>query len=195
MQISNYPQNPVSTTPSFKAIKSVRCEGLYEKSPQFGKELVDAFKSNPKAMEFCKKFDVDIVFFACKKYMSAVESSVHIFFENPAKHKFLGIFGSKRDEISISNYDDEYVTDKSLIASTQGLKKHILPSTESKTTGVLDSNIDYKEKEIQKVLDAKAKKVSIEEAKKEAKNNNQKMFNVNKESLEDSISDLIKSSK
>ena len=46
---------------SFKRIRSIKCAGLYKKQPQYANKLIEAFKQNEKAMEFCKKYDVDIL--------------------------------------------------------------------------------------------------------------------------------------
>ena len=61
---NNYSQKH---NPNFTAIKSVKCDGLYKKYPELANELVTAFKKNPTAMEFCKKYDVDVVFYAVKQ--------------------------------------------------------------------------------------------------------------------------------
>lgn len=70
MQIQNVTlaQNNYSQrhNPNFTSIKSVKCEGLYKKTPELATDVVEAFKANPKAMEFCRKYDVDIVFYAFK---------------------------------------------------------------------------------------------------------------------------------
>ena len=43
---------------NFTAIKSIQCQGLYTKAPEYGKELLEAFNKNPVAMDFCKKYDL-----------------------------------------------------------------------------------------------------------------------------------------
>lgn len=195
MQIRNNPQIPTQTTsPNFKAIKTIKCEGLYKKHPDLAKNLVDAFKENPKAMDFCKKFDVNIIFYACKQAMSAVESSIHIFFDNPAKTKFLGIFGSKKDSISLSNYDDKYEIVKSLEATTEGLKNYISDHIPNENSGLLNSHIKLKEEEIQKVLDAKEQKILAKESRLNAKQIENYNRKENKAALDNSIEDLINKS-
>ena len=45
MQVQNNPQIP-NTVPNFKAIKSVKHQGLYKKHPKLAQNLVDTFKTN-----------------------------------------------------------------------------------------------------------------------------------------------------
>ena len=60
MRIYNNPTQvpPVVPQPQFKAIKSVSIEGLYNKPEykELANDLVKTLKSNPNAMEFCKKY-------------------------------------------------------------------------------------------------------------------------------------------
>ena len=60
MQIQNVSlsQNNYSQkhNPNFTAIRSIKCEGLYKKYPEYANHLVEAFKKNPIAIEFCKKY-------------------------------------------------------------------------------------------------------------------------------------------
>lgn len=196
MQIYNNPQISTQTkVPNFKAIKTIKCEGLYKKHPEYGKELIETIRENPVAMDFFKKFDVDIVFYACKQAMSAVESSIHIFFDNPAKTKFLGIFGSKRDSISLSNYDDKYEVVKSLESTTEGLKNYISDHIPNKNSGLLNSHIQLKEEEIQKVLDEREAKSAEKIDKKTKADLAQSKQKRDKIDLDNSIEELINSSK
>ena len=50
--VNNHLQNFNAYNQSFTGIKKVKCLGLYEKYPDLGKELVDTFKNNSKAMDF-----------------------------------------------------------------------------------------------------------------------------------------------
>ena len=118
MQIHNTTPSTNQTVPNFKAIKSVKCKGLYKDFPRYGKDLVETFKKNPTAMEFCRKYDVNLVFHACKDMMNSVRSTILLIFENPAKTKFLGFIGSKKDKIELSGYGNAYNYDESLKAST-----------------------------------------------------------------------------
>ena len=153
MQINNNIQMQGASKPNFMAIKSVKCEGLYKKFPEQGKILVDTFKNNPVAMEFCKKYDVDIVFYACKDATDSVRSSMHIFFQNPAKTKFLGIFGSKKDKIELSGFGNSYFEKESIKDSTSQLVDYMLVSTEGKPlTGVLNQHMKLKSQEIEKTM-------------------------------------------
>ena len=187
MQIYSSTQNNKSNhlQNNFKAIKSVKCEGLFKKFPEYGQILVDTFQQNPKAMEFCKKYDVDIVFYALKKAISDVESSIHIIFENPAKKKFLGFLGNTRDKISISGYH------RSLEESVDTLKNYI----ENNQAGVLNANIENKENEILKAIEEIMIKKAEKHKKEVAKVNNLTQKEENSKKLQNSIRDLINNSK
>ena len=191
MRINDNPQVSAQTVPpNFKAIKSIKCKGMLDKYPQYGVELVDTLSKNPKAMRFFRNHDVDIVFYACKKAISAVESSINIFFKNPAKKKFLGVFGSQRDKITIGNYQDLYNTKDSLRKSVNGLKIDIMENIPGKTTGILDSHIFYKEEEISKEL-AKKSEVELELLSKTNLRNDIEFRKKQEESLKESIADII----
>ena len=195
MQVYNTPQISNTKPMNFKAIKSVKCEGLYKKFPQYGKELVDTFRKNPVAMDFCKKYDVNIVFYSAKKALNDVESSIHVFFNNPAKKKFLGIFGSKRDNISLSAYANQCNVKDNVENTTNILKAYIEADVPGKTSGVLDQHIKLKEEDIAKFLAENRNKVVIKQAEIIAKKQETlKQLNDTK-NLDASIKDLINSSK
>ena len=105
--VNNHLQNFNAYNQSFTGIKKVKCLGLYEKYPDLGKELVDTFKNNSKAMDFCKKYDVDIIFHAAKDYIDSVKSSVNIFYDNVTKSKFKKFFNNHEDRIEISGWGNE----------------------------------------------------------------------------------------
>lgn len=197
MQIYNNPQIPTQTNPpAFKAIKSVKLEGLYKKFPEQGKELVSVFGENPVAMEFCKKYDVDIVFNAIKDLQNTVSNNLHIFFNNPSKRKFLGLFGNTRDNISISSYGNQINIEESLKASCKELKKFMSKETSGiVNSGMLDSHIQLKEKEIEEVLQEKLTKQSQKYDMKAAKYSARFKHKEDKASLENSIDELINKSK
>ena len=75
MQIYNITPSTNQTVPNFKAIKSVKCEGLYKEFPRYGKDLVETFKKNPTAMEFCRKYDVKVPVVFKMKSREQVEGS------------------------------------------------------------------------------------------------------------------------
>ena len=193
MQIYNNPQvPPVVTSPNFKAIKSVKCEGLYKEFPRYGKDLVDTFKKNSTAMEFCRKYDVDIVFHACKDMMDSVRSTMLLIFKNPAKSKFLGFLGSRKDKIELSGYGNAYNFGSSLKASTGQLMDYMLDSTNGKpVSGLLDSHIKLKEKEINDIL----LKKDLDSKHKQQIEGEDLPNAWLKEDLDKSINDLIERSK
>lgn len=192
MNIQNNPQALTLKRPNFKAIKSVKCEGLYKKFPAQAKEIVDTFKSNEVAMNFCKNHDVNIVFYAIKVGMEAVENSIHIFFKNPAKKKFLGLFGSQKDKISLSAFSDEFNMEKSFINSTNRLKNYIINDPK---TGMLNSHINIKEKEINKVLLTEKNNLLIKKAKELKEKEALQKFKDDTVDLKKSLNDLVENSK
>lgn len=189
MRIQNDPQTIATNTTSFKSIKSIKLKGQYKNNaPELGQKLIDTFKKNPKAMDFCKKHDVNIVFNAHVNdgeypIFPGVESSLYIFYDNPAVNKVKQFFKS----LSLNGGDDKIflfawggITDN-LNTVTQALIKQILPNQPG--IGNLDFQIELAEKKIDEDM---AKKLNKKELKKESKETRQK--------LEDTIQDLIKSS-
>lgn len=195
MQIYNNAQNSNLSTPNFKAIKSFKYEGLYKKYPQHAQKIVDTFYSNPIAMNFCKKHDVNIVLYACKKAMTAVKASILIFFNNPAKEKFLGIFGNTKDKIYLSQYANEYNIENSLEISSSNLNKFIEPKNSEEYCGVLDSHIAQKEEEIAAVLAKKHKKEAEKMEKNKLKENLEIKRITDTKTLNESIKKLMDESK
>ena len=192
MQIYNITPSTNQTVPNFKAIKSVKCEGLYKEFPRYGKDLVETFKKNPTAMEFCRKYDVDLVFHACKDMMNSVRGTILLIFENPTKSKFLGFLGSRKDKIELSGYGNGYDYDESLKDSTSTLIDYMLDSTNGKpVTGLLDSHIKLKEKEINDIL---LKKELNAKDKQQIKGEDLSIRRL-EEDLDHSINDLIERSK
>lgn len=204
---SNYSQKH---NPNFTSIKSVKCAGLYKKNPELAAEVVEAFKANSKALEFCKKYDVNIVFYAFKDMHQSVESSLHIFYDNISKskfRKFLDKFlGYKDDKISIHAWSDKYSLPESLKESTVNLIEAIAPQKKVKDGyrgGMLDSHIELADKKIQDTLAERAAKLkekqdrlkAAKEAKLEIPNdeNSKAKFEKSKSKLQKSMDDLINS--
>lgn len=211
MQIQNLTSvqnNHSQNNPNFTSIKSVKCAGLYKKNPELAADVVEAFKANSKAMGFCKKYDVNIVFNAFKDMHQSVESSVHIFYDNISKskfRKFLDKFlGYKDDKISIYAWGDKYSLPESLKESTVELIEAISSQKKVKDGylgGMLDSHIELTDKKIQDTLAEKAAKLKEKQdrlkASKEAKldiPNDEKAkakFENAKSKLQKSMDDLI----
>ena len=186
MQVQNNPQIP-NTVPNFKAIKSVKHQGLYKKHPKLAQNLVDTFKTNKTAMDFCKKYDVDIVFDACKDIMDSVKSSVAIFFKNPAKTKCFGLISNVKDSIIIHGYGNKYNIPESLKEGTKNLELHIIEEgTREGSTGILTGNIKYKNTQIDELLGKKhTNKMTVDELRESWET----------AELQNSIDELIKQSK
>ena len=98
--------------PSFGSIKSIKSLGLYKKYPNLAKELVDSFMTNDKAIAFCKKYDVDLVF-SSRSDSNFVYSDFVMFIDNISKGKLRKFFDSlngKQDRVhltSVSNVWDK----------------------------------------------------------------------------------------
>lgn len=184
--------------PNFTAIKSVKWEGLYKKHPELANDLVEAFKQNPVVMEFCKKYDVDIVFYAVKQMQEAVQSSVNIFFDNVSKSKtkkFFGkLFGNNEDKVVIHAWGNKYSLLSSLRESTKNLVEYISPErkvADRYRGGLLDSHIKYTDEKIQKALNEQAQKIREKEAKLAVKKMSEEKLHNAGPKLQDSINDLI----
>ena len=204
MQVQNITltQNNYSSqrhTPNFTAIKSVKCDGLYKKYPELANELIEALKQNPKAMDFFKKYDVDIIFHAIKQYQHSVESSLHIFFDNISKSKtekfFEKLFGNSNDKIVLHSWGSDYSVTKSIEQSTKDMIENmILPERkvgDRHCGGLLNAHIKSTEAEIQKVLDEKAAKLEKKLAKLQGKKDAEIKTQNAASELENSIKDLI----
>lgn len=201
MKINTYSQNN-TTAPSFGRIKSVECQGLYKKFPELGKKLVDAFQQNPNAMEFCKKYDVNIIFQATKDSMNAVRSSVCVFYDNVAKGKlkrFIDFLSDEKDNINLSSFANKYNVEAALKESTNSLIEMITPVNPNGSTkiynGLLDSHLRYAEERMQKILDKRAEKLAQKLQKTKVKEIAQNNLAKNSQKLNDSINNLIDSSK
>lgn len=202
MQVQNVTLNnsySQKKNPNFTAIKSVKCEGLYKKYPEYANELVEAFKQNPKAMEFCKKYDVDIVFYAVKQMQDNVKSSILIFFDNVSKSRakrfFDKLFGNNEDKVVLHAWGNKYSLQKSLKSSTEELVNNIiLPERKIEghyRGGLLNAHLESADEKIQKVLSEKARKVQQKEAKLAAKKEAEDKLQNAGSKLQDSINDLI----
>lgn len=203
MQVNsvNFSQNNCSNkrNPNFTSIKSVKCEGLYKKYPELANSLVEAFKENPKAMEFCKKYDVDVVFYAVKRLQDSVKSSVHIFYDNIAKSKTRKFFdkltGKSDDIVVVHAWGNQYSLPVSMEKSTKELVDAISPERKvgkSYIGGLLDSHLESADEKMQKVLNEKRQKVlEVEAGAVRAKASNAKKKAAEAE-LQTSIEELIK---
>ena len=126
MQVIGNVQIPNTTNnTNFKAIKSVRYEGLYNNKDfkKYRQGLESAFKNNTTVKNFCKIHDVDVIFYAYKKAHDLVESSVSVIFKNYTKKKFLGFIGSNKDRIHTASHGEGYILSEALDKSSEELKK------------------------------------------------------------------------
>lgn len=193
MQVNNINNYNLKNNTSFAGITSLQCRGLYKKAPELSKNLIEAFKQNPEAMEFCKKHDVDIVFYAVKKATSMVESTMHMFFDNPAVtgfKKFLNKLGGKRDSVVIYGFGNS-----GLEGSTENLVEAILPESVKNGKGILTAHLQYAEENIAKALDKKKAKMALKAAKEVELAEKKAKDNIDKKALQDSINDLLNASK
>ena len=200
MQVRNNPQIPDQiNSPNFRAIKSVKCEGLYKKYPQYADKLVYSFRNNPVAMNFCKDRDVDIVFHACKFGLLGTKSSIYLLYDNPVKSMMKKIFDfitRKRECIKLTSWGNKYDIKESLVESTDDLASHLSPWSKGKgQTGLLDSHIENAEKEIQEALAKKSKRQEEKLAKNKAQKELKIKEEIDLEMLQSSIKDLIETSK
>ena len=133
MQIYNTPQFPNETTPNFKAIKAVKYKGLYKKFPEFKEEIMDTFLKNRTAMDFCNKYDVEIIFNAVEDYsLAGIMNYLHIKFINPKKTKLFGLIKKVTDNIKLQCYTSSLYYDDIKIGmskSKEEFKEHILGNT------------------------------------------------------------------
>lgn len=196
MQVDNVSNYKMNANQNFTSIRSVKTSGLYEKFPEYGKELVDAFQKNPEAMKFCEKYDVDIVFHAFKSGVSQIESSIHIFFDNLAKGKVRRFFDSltgNRDKVSLHSWETNYDAKESLRDATTELVEMILPEGfgSKGRNGMLTSHLKSADTNIQEVLDKKAQGLAELNAKKAEKARAKNRLSANQQELDDAIKNLM----
>ena len=195
MQINNINQNYNNT--NFQAIKSVKCRGLYEKYPELGQQLVDTFSKCKEAMDFCKKYDSDIVFYAKKYGYDSVESSIHIFYDNPALSKlkkFFKFLNSSEDKVELTAWGNpHYDLAESVQNATNTLCSYMRPWNKSINPqgGLLSSHIESADSDIQTVLAQRAGKIEKKIAKAESAKNMKIQLEDNKAKLDGAIQDLI----
>ena len=175
---------------------------MYKKYPQFANSLVESFQKNPKAIEFCKKYDVDIVFYAVKQMRDSVQSSVHIFFDNIAKSKTRKLFdklaGKSDDKIEVYAWGKKYSLPHSIEESTANLIEAMSPERKVANGyrgGFLDSNIKFAEEKIQKALSEKAKIVEQKAAESAAAKAAKAQYRNDVSKLQNSIKELINKGK
>ncbi|MBO5738136.1 hypothetical protein J6R97_02210 [bacterium] len=150
MHVQDRSHRDIKPSINFRNIKSVKLQGLYKEFPHYGKELATSFKENTVALEFCKKYDVDIVFNAVKKGKSFIENMIEISFINPAKSKFLGIFGNQKDQITATGYSIKFYTNDCIKECTERLIENI-----KEPKDILAKKIKTKEDNIKSVLEKK----------------------------------------
>ncbi len=196
MQVDNVSNYKIKRNPQFTSIKSITTSGLYKKFPEYGKELVDAFRKNPEVIQFCKKYDVDIVFDAFKG-TSMIESSMHILYDNLAKSKVRRFFDrlcGNRDKVSLHSWGNSFDVKLSIKKSTSDLVEMILPEgagVQKSRNGLLNSHLRSADKSIQDILDERAQKSLAQKSKKAEKVHAEDCFVANEKALDDSIKDLM----
>ena len=124
MKIDKINQNQTN----FKAVKCVRCEGLYRKNFGLFKDITQALKQNPVADYFFKKYDVAIVLNADEKATNLVESSLRIIFDNPFKNKFDSMIDASKNifnQTIVLGHGYSENLEKSLEKSTADLKGYL----------------------------------------------------------------------
>ena len=197
MKVENISQNNYST--NFKAIRSIKCEGLYKKFPEEGKKLIQTFKENAKAMDFCRKYDVDIVFFAQEKAMNCVDSSINIHYKDPTKGFFKRLSDAilgKEDLIRVFGFGNKYNIKDSIHESTMELNEMITAQYgQYNKSGLLNIHIKNAEKNIEANLLEKAKKQAKTEEINKAKISAREQFEKDSSELEEMLSKLKDSTK
>jgi hypothetical protein len=133
--------NTPNRNQNFTAIKSFNCQGLYRDFPKQGKSLVEAFKSNDFALEFCKKHDVDIEFNAYAHRSGGVQNRFTMYYRDVVdgglKKIISALKGQKRVEIATFACDSG--VEQNFNKSAEEMKNLILPA---KTRAVRPDHLD-----------------------------------------------------
>ncbi len=192
MQVNSIQFQETRKQPQFTAIKSLKCRGLYKDYPKLGMELVDTFKRNPEVIRFCKKYDVDVVFYAAKQIISDVSSEIHIFYNDVSRSRIGKLFKGSKDDVNISGYGSKSSITDSIMESTNNLKSYISPYIkENLTGGILESHLSNADKRIQEILDKKAQVKQDKAMRKLASENTSNELKNDKNALDKSVKDLI----
>ena len=191
-------QNNTAHRPSFRAIKSIKCTGIYKNEPELAKELIDTFKTNTEAMEFCKKYDVDIIFHAKQDTPAdATESTLIINYVDPTKNKikrFFDTLNGIKNNIKLHAWGTGFLENESLKNATEGLKELMYPQIEGKpSTGVLKAHIEIADKDITKRIKKKERKIKEKEIKLSKEQQKIETKRKATEELDKSIDELINS--
>jgi len=186
----------MNNKPNFTSLRSVKCEGLYRKFPEQARELVDAFKKNPDAMDFCKKYDVDLVFYSSNaRSINLVESSIHLFFDDISRGKFKKIWdklNGNKEEVHLVSFANEWNIEESMKKTTSKLKDYILPERDGiPGTGVLSSHLQLADERIEEKLAKKAEKAAQKQTKIEKKQLEQTKQAQDEQALDNAIKDLM----
>ena len=113
---------------NFKAVKCVRCEGLYRQHFNLFKDITKSLSQNPVANYFFKKYDVAIILNADEKATNLVESSLRIIFDNPFKNKFDSMIDANKNifnQAIVLGHGYSESLEKSIEKSTADLKSYI----------------------------------------------------------------------
>lgn len=174
MQVNNI--NSGYQAPNFTALKSINYAGLYKKYPEVSQKMLEAFKANDKALDFCKKFDVDVVFFASKEGITGVNNYLLMRYRNIATtafEKLMNVFKPKK-EVKLYSFGNEYDYGSSLAKSADELRRHMLPDTVKGGNGLLDwhinSAIKEHEKELAEIAEKNETKIEKQKVNKETAN-------------------------
>ena len=180
-------------SPSFGVIRDVRYLGLYKKNKNLAKKVFQELNMNPKAMEFCQKYDVNITLNAQKtnNFYDEVESYFAISYDDPTRSlfgKFFDFLFGKQKAIKINSYGRDIYPDEALVDCTKNMISYIARKESPSSTGILDYHIDMAEEEIQAKLNKKKSEI-------ESKQNQKIEAEKNSSELQSTINELINSSK
>lgn len=191
-------------SPSFGVIRDVRYLGLYKKNKNLAKKVFQELNMNPKAMEFCQKYDVNITLNAQKtnNLYDEVESYFAISYDDPTRSlfgKFFDFLFGKQKAIKINSYGYDIYPDEALVDCTKNMINNIAnkesPNYNKLSTGILDYHIDIAEEEIQAKLNKKTEKLNKKKSEIESKQNQKIEAEKNSSELQSTINELINSSK
>lgn len=155
MQIRNNTVNPVANSTNFKAIKGIKCYGLYKTNHSHRMNLIKSLHKNKTVMDFCNKYDVNIIFDAYKEASNIICSQISILFKNPTKKGLFSLFNGQKDRITTLGISNAFEQETALKESTSKLIDRI-----SEEEGTLSYFVKEKDNSIQKYIENKnAKKI------------------------------------
>lgn len=182
----NMQVNRCDSNINFGRITSIKCKGLFKKSPQSCQAILDVFKRNETARNFCAIHDVDITLTAANNEFRReyTISKLIMMYKDLAPEG--GIISKLLHKIRRPKRIEVMDCGLGFNKSAECLKNAILPKNESiKNSGKLDYSIEEALSKENKVKEAKLEKERRKEKKLKEEQANRDALVTLRETIED----------